>query len=109
MLNLLRQRQCAAETHVIEHIARTVHLSRSRLRHLFNERIGLSLQRYVLWSKVMHPLESAATGITLTDVAYSAGFADSAHLARVFRATFGLSTSEIFKRSHSVQVTPCYR
>lgn len=91
----------------IADLARQVGLSPSRLRHLFRQQMGLSLQRYLLWQRLFRALEYAS-GQTLTEAAHAAGFADSAHLARVFRETFGFRPSEVFGgSSHSVQVNLC--
>ena len=88
-------------------LARTLHLSPSRLRHLFHAQTGLALQRYILWHRLLRAVRYSASASSLTTAAHDAGFADLAHLSRVFRATFGLTPSEILKDSHSVQVTPC--
>jgi AraC-like DNA-binding protein len=42
--------------------------------------------------------------MSLTEAADAAGFADSAHFSRTFRAMFGLTPSQILKRSKSVQI-----
>ena len=36
-----------------------------------------------------------AHGRTLTEAAHAAGFADSAHLSRVFRRMFGIAPSDV--------------
>ena len=94
----------------IAHLAACVHLSPSRFRHLFRREMGLSVQRYLLWQRLQLALQVSARGISLTEAAHAVGFADSAHLTRVFRATFGLPPSLVFKNSHAVQVIlapPC--
>lgn len=88
----------------IAHLAAHVHLSPSRFRHLFRREVGLSVQRYLLWQRLQLAMNVSARGASLTEAAHAAGFADSAHLSRVFRATFGLPPSLIFKNSHAVQV-----
>jgi AraC family transcriptional regulator len=88
----------------VEFLAQAVHLSPSRLRHLFKRQLGLSIQRYLLWQRLLTALQNCAQGHSLTWAAYEAGFADLAHLTRVFRHSFGLKPSEILKNSHSVQV-----
>src|SRR5262249_45665443 len=42
--------------------------------------------------------------VTITEAAHAAGFADSAHLTRVFRATFDIPPSRLFTDSRAVQV-----
>ena len=45
-------------------------------------------------------------GSSLTEAAHEAGFADSAHLSRTFRATFGIAPSFLFERGR-LSVTFC--
>ena len=66
-----------------------VYLSPSRLRHLFVEQTGLAYKTYLLWLRMNKALEAYSGGLTLTEAAHSAGFADSAHFSRVFKRTFG--------------------
>jgi AraC-like DNA-binding protein len=40
----------------------------------------------------------ALTGSSLTEAAVEAGFTDSAHFARLFRATFGVTPSYVFRK-----------
>jgi AraC-like DNA-binding protein len=84
-------------------LAATVCLSSSRLVHLFNEQMGVSLRRYVLWLRLRRVVFCLAVGRTLTEASHEAGFADSAHLCRTFRSMFGLSLSSLF-RSLGVEV-----
>jgi len=65
------------------------------------------VQRYLLWQRLLIALASTARGVSLTEAAHGAGFADSAHMARTFREAFGLKPSEVFKNSRYVQVIPC--
>jgi AraC-like DNA-binding protein len=88
----------------IPYLATHVHLSPSRFRHLFRNEMGMSVQSYLRWQRLIAALRTSACGASLTEAAHAAGFADSAHLTRVFRATFGLPPSQIFKNSHAVQV-----
>ncbi len=108
MLKIVRQDQFAADARPIPRIAEAMHLSTSQLRHMFRSQLGLPLQRYLLWQRLLRAVELAvATGMSLTHVGHAAGFADSAHLARVFRATFGLKPSDILQQQLSVQVVSC--
>lgn len=90
--------------HVAGHLDRTldhaaaaanVHLSPSRLRHLFVEQTGLPFKSYLLWLRLMRALDVYAEGKSLTEAAHAAGFADSAHFSRTFRRTFGLPASTL--------------
>ncbi|GHO90593.1 putative transcriptional regulator, AraC family protein [Reticulibacter mediterranei] len=88
----------------ITSLATRVHLSPSRFRHLFRSEMGMSVQSYLRWQRLLTAMYTGAHGASLTEAAHAAGFADAAHLTRVFRATFGMPPSRIFKNSHAVQV-----
>lgn len=91
----------------IARLAARAYLSEDRFRHLFREQAGISVGRYLLWERLLTALDEAAKGASLSEAAHAAGFADQAHLSREFRATFGLTPSEVFKNSRLVQVVPC--
>lgn len=105
--DLIKQGIAAKNDALIRQMAEKVYLSPSRLRHLFQEQIGLSMQRYILWQRLLTALQAVASGDSLTQAAHSAGFADSAHFTRTFRAMFGMRPSDIFKYSHPIQVIAC--
>jgi AraC family transcriptional regulator len=90
----------------IKHLAACVHLSPGRFRHLFRSEMGMSVQSYLRWRRLYTALRATSYGVSLTEAAHIAGFADSAHLTRVCRTTFGIPPSLIFKNSHAVQVIP---
>lgn len=76
-------------------LAQASGLSGSRLSHLFSEQAGVPLRPYVLWLRLQRAAEAMGHGATLTEAAFHAGFADGAHLTRVFRRMFGLRPSEV--------------
>jgi AraC family transcriptional regulator len=78
-------------------VAKAVHRSPSRLAHRFTAAIGVPLRRYVLWCRLRAAADAAMRGASLTEAAHLAGFADSAHLSRTFRAMFGVTPSLLFK------------
>lgn len=79
----------------IEDVGRGINLSASRLRHLFAEETGLPFKTYVLWRRMMKALELMAEGASATEAAHGAGFSDSAHFARTFKRTFGMSSTTL--------------
>jgi AraC-like DNA-binding protein len=79
----------------LDAVAAAVHMSASRLAHLFSAQIGLPFRPYVRWLRMRRAIESIAAGATLTDAAHAAGFTDGAHFTRVFRRTFGPAPSEL--------------
>ena len=74
-------------------VAAQVGISASRLTHLFTEEVGIPLRRYVLWRRLHIAITRVQAGDDLTGAAHAAGFADSAHLSRTCRDTFGLPPS----------------
>jgi AraC-like DNA-binding protein len=70
-------------------LATAVGLSEGRLIHLFSEQMGLPIRQYVQWLRVRDVLFCLGLGMSLTEAAHAAGFADSPHLTRTFRAMFG--------------------
>lgn len=70
-------------------LAATVHLSESRLSHLFAQDLGITFRAYVRWLRLLRATAAVAQGRTLTEAAHLAGFTDSSHLTRTCRRTFG--------------------
>ncbi|MFF0528030.1 helix-turn-helix transcriptional regulator [Nocardia amikacinitolerans] len=93
VLRLLPERIAAGPVRLAD-FARAVHLSESRLAHVFSAELGLPFRPYLRWLRVQRAVELLAAGHTLTEVAHGAGFADSAHLTRVCRAMFGAPPSQ---------------
>lgn len=76
-------------------VADAVHLSPSRLAHLFSAHVGIPLRPYVRWLRLRRAIDRVAAGETLTAAAHSAGFTDGPHFTRAFRRTFGNAPSEL--------------
>lgn len=76
-------------------VAAEVHLSPSRLAHLFSAQVGIPLRPYVRWQRLQHAIRLVADGHTLTAAAHSAGFTDGPHFSRVFRHNFGSAPSTL--------------
>ncbi|MEV0643670.1 AraC family transcriptional regulator [Phytomonospora sp. NPDC050363] len=81
----------------IGEVARGVHLSESRLAHLFAEQLGLPFRAHVRWERIRLALSLLASGESLSQVAHAAGFTDSAHLGNSFRAMFGSPPSDLVR------------
>ncbi len=101
---LQRIHQAQGQQLTLRKLASCVALSESRLSHLFKQEMGIQIQRYLLWYKVAETAFNIGRGMSLTDAAGEAGFADSAHFSRSFRIMFGLTPSQILRRSKTVQV-----
>ncbi len=79
------------------HIARQLHLSESRLSHLFRQHLGTSFKHYRLWQQSMQLVKalSVQPQFSLTHHALDQGFSDSAHLSNTFRKLIGLSPRQV--------------
>jgi AraC-like DNA-binding protein len=80
---------------VLADAARRAGVSPTRLTHVFSREVGIPFRRFVLWTRIKRAVMSTQAGHDLTRAAIDAGFSDSAHLSRTFRAMFGLSPSVI--------------
>lgn len=69
-------------------------LSPRQMRHAFTRDIGLPMRAYLRWKRVQRAIAAVEEGASLSAAAASAGFADSAHLSRVFREQFGIRPSQ---------------
>lgn len=75
-------------------LAREAGLSPRQMRHAFARDIGLPMRAYVRWRRLRRAIAAVEAGASLSAAAIAAGFADSAHLTRVFRAQFGMTPSQ---------------
>jgi AraC-like DNA-binding protein len=93
---LLRIRSTFPDVPPLALLAREQEISPNRLMTLFKASLGLPIRRYLLWIRLRESVRWLEGGANLTDTAHAAGFADSAHLSRVFRENFGMPPSVIF-------------
>jgi AraC-like DNA-binding protein len=72
-------------------------LSPRQMRHTFVRDVGLPMRAYRRWKRLHRALAAVEQGASLSAAAASAGFADSAHLSRVFREQFGLTPAQVVR------------
>jgi AraC-like DNA-binding protein len=86
-------------------LAREVHLSPSRLSHLFKAQMGVSIQKYAIWNRMKTAVDLVVKQeMDLTQAAYAAGFYDLAHFSKHFKEMFGVTPSLVYNNSRIVQV-----
>lgn len=83
-------------SHSVRRLAKAVHLSPSRLTHLFREQIGVPIRRFTVWTRVREVIRLVVDGTNLTEAAHAAGFSDAAHMSNSFRRMFGFAPSALF-------------
>ena len=92
------RRMCAyldGADHVdLARLSREAGLSPRQMRHVFARDVGLPMRAYLRWRRVVRAAAAVAAGASLTAAAAAAGFADSAHLSRVFRQQFGMAPTQ---------------
>jgi AraC-like DNA-binding protein len=64
------------------------------MRHAFARDVGLPMRAYLRWKRLRRAIDAVEDGASLSAAAAAAGFADSAHLSRVFRSQFGMTPSQ---------------
>ncbi|NUP07189.1 MAG: helix-turn-helix transcriptional regulator [Polyangiaceae bacterium] len=92
------RRMCAyldASDHVdLASLSHEAGLSPRQMRHTFARDVGLPMRAYLRWKRLRRAIAAVEQGASLSAAAAVAGFADSAHLSRVFREQFGMSPSQ---------------
>jgi AraC-like DNA-binding protein len=76
-----------------EALAEDAGMSLSRLSHLVSEQLGLSLRQFQAWLRISQAWQNVVWNpeMSFTEIAHSLKFSDSSHLARAFRACYGVS------------------
>lgn len=102
VLRYLRQADPEADMSLAA-LAEIAGLSPGRFMHAFTETVRIPLRPYLRWLKLERAGAALAGGASLGEAAYGAGFADAAHMSRTFVRMFGVSPSDVRRRSQSVQ------
>ena len=74
-------------------LARRLRLERTRALRCFKATTGQTFRDFKRWSALQHAAQLMVEGALVRTAAMDAGFADTAHLSRVFRRGFGLTPS----------------
>ncbi|WP_394841871.1 AraC family transcriptional regulator [Pendulispora brunnea] len=81
-------------------VARRLHLSTSRLGHLFKEQTGSTLSYFMRWVALWRGVALWTQGRSLTEVAHEVGYYDLAHLDHAFTDFFGVNPSTAMDPRH---------
>jgi AraC-like DNA-binding protein len=75
-------------------LADRLQVERTKALRMFKAATGQTFRRFKQWSGLQHAARKIASGELVRTAAMDAGFADTAHLTRTFRLSFGLTPSE---------------
>ncbi|MBC8070783.1 MAG: helix-turn-helix transcriptional regulator [Deltaproteobacteria bacterium] len=78
----------------LDSLAQQAGLSPRQMRHVFAREVGLSMRAYLRWKRLIRAAAAVEAGAGLSAAAAAAGFADCAHLSRVFRDQFGITPTQ---------------
>ncbi|HKX90685.1 MAG TPA: AraC family transcriptional regulator [Sphingopyxis sp.] len=77
-----------------DELASRLGMERTQALRYFRRATGQGFREFKLWSALQYATQQMAGGALVRTAAMDAGFADTAHLSRVFRRVFGLTPSE---------------
>ena len=75
-------------------LAHRLKMERTAALRAFKAATGMTFRHFKQWSALQHAARQIGAGELVRTAAMDAGFADTAHLSRIFRASFGLTPSE---------------
>lgn len=81
----------------LEQLAQVVYLSPFHLSRLFREQLGLPPHTYLNQIRVNRAKTLLNTGLSLTEVAHTVGFADQSHLTKAFKRVVGVPPGQYRK------------
>ena len=74
--------------------AKRAGLSRSRVRTLSREQLGVPLSTWITWRKLVKANKALYNGASLTEAALAGHFSDQAHFSRTMKRMFGVTPTE---------------
>lgn len=92
---LSRIRHAPTDERSIQELARRIHLSPSRLSHLFKQQTGSTLKHYLLFQQLITALCAVAQRGSVSSAALDAGFDTPSHLSATSRRLMGIPPSMV--------------
>lgn len=91
---------------MIKTLRAITHLSESRLSHLFKSNIGISLKKYLIWSRLKSTIKNHLDSKgDLFSALIRSGFYDQPHFSKSFKSMLGVKPSKAYN-SRNLQVFP---
>jgi transcriptional regulator GlxA family with amidase domain len=101
VIRLLRQEGCNLEPRsAITHLAESVNLSASRLRHLFKSETGVSLKKRLIETRLetgRDLLEGSL--LTVKEITVRVGYTHASHFVRDFKRVYQVSPAQ-YRKQH---------
>lgn len=84
-------------------VAAHFHVSPEHLTRTFKRETGLAFYQYVLLQRIQESkrIMAASRDVSLTDIAYTLGFASSSHFSRTFKSVTNMTPREFRLQAHS--------
>ena len=98
VLNFIKKKE-EINPDTINEILALIHISQSRLSHLFKEQVGTSLNSYLAMMKLEKAYQYLFCGNNITDAALMAGFDSASHFAATSKNMIGLSAKNMCHNS----------
>ncbi|WP_455542869.1 helix-turn-helix domain-containing protein [Intestinibacter sp.] len=90
------------EHDIVDELVAEVHLSKTRLSHLFKKNTGIALHSYIAYEKLRKTYWYKVGGKSLTEACILAGFNSSSHCSSTCKKMFGFSFREIYKNLQTI-------
>lgn len=103
VLDFIKERE-EIDHNTINEILELIHVSQSRLSHLFKEQVGTPLNSYLAMMKLEKAYQYLFRGNSVTDAALMAGFDSASHFAATSKNMIGLSAKSISHSSNFIIV-----
>ncbi len=82
---------------MIQTLKSQTQLSEGRISHLFTQEVGVSLKKYLVWSRLKRTIRSVLDNKeSLFSASVRCGFHDQAHLSKAFKEMLGISPSQVY-------------
>ena len=75
----------------VDDLARKFYVSNSTISHLFKQKMGVSLYRYITQRRLIAAKSLIAEKVAMEEIAHRVGFADYSTFYRAFRQEYGIS------------------
>lgn len=76
-------------------LAGGIGLPSSRLAQVLTDEIGMPVDSYIRWMRLVNATEQLAAAVPINEAARNAGYTDAAHFNRMFHSMFGVDPSAV--------------